>query len=228
MHPVIRIVLLIVLGGVLAPGQPHVVIASAAAVISLYVVTGTSHWRPAWQLLRRMRWLFISIIGFYLWLTPGQPLWDSASAWVPTVQGLFEGSTRILALVTLALAVNVLLQTTSRDALVGAVLWLARPLRWVGVAPERLAVRLALVFEVVGNVQVFYATQKSGVDGRAAPVRIADAFVALFVKTLQHADAQALREVQIAEVTHPPWYQWMYPLLWVTLMVVLQNIRPAS
>lgn len=223
MHPVIRIVLLIVLGSVLAPGHPLTVIAATAGLASLYVMTGTTHWQPAWRLLRRMRWLFVSIIGFYLWLTPGEPLWNSTSAWVPTWQGVHDGSMRILALVTLALAVNLLLQTTSRDALVSAVLWLARPLRWIGVAPERLAVRLTLVFEAVREVQALYTTQQPGDRRRASPAQIANAFVSLFVLTLQHADAQELRPVQIAEASSPPWYQWTYPLLLLTVTILLLN-----
>ena len=75
MHPVIRVISLIVLGSVLALSQGRTVFFATALMLALYVATSTTHLAPAFKMLRRMRWLFISIIGFYFWFTPGQPLW---------------------------------------------------------------------------------------------------------------------------------------------------------
>lgn len=214
MHPVIRVISLIVLGGAMALSQGLAVFLAAALVLALYVATSTTHLAPALKMLRRMRWLFISIIGFYFWFTPGEPLWGSAPNWLPSVAGLQLGSVRLVALVTLVLAVNLLLQTTSRDAMVSAVLRLTQPLRWVGMAHERLAVRLTLVFDAVREVQDLYAASKPATYQRRTPLaHFGERIASLFEQTLQRADAQELVELKVDIAANPPWYQWLYPLL---------------
>lgn len=214
MHPVIRVISLIVLGGAMTFSQGSTVLFAASLVLALYAATSTTHLAPACKMLRRMRWLFISIAGFYFWFTPGEPLWSSASHWLPSVEGLQQGGARIGALVTLVLAVNLLLQTTSRDAMVGAVLWLTRPLRRIGFAHERFAVRLTLVFEAVREVQSLYAAAiPAKVEGRTPLARFGARIADLFEQTLRHADAQEPHALHVDISARPPWYQWLYPLL---------------
>lgn len=207
--------------------QGRAVFFATALMLALYVATSTTHLAPAFKMLRRMRWLFISIAGFYFWFTPGAPLWGGAPNWLPTVAGMQLGSVRIVALVTLVLAVNLLLQTTPRDALVSAVLWLTRPLRWVGVAHERLAVRLTLVFEAVREVQSLYAAATPSKSERRTPLaRFGARIATLFEQTLQRADAQELHTLQVDIAANPPWYHWLYPLFMAgTLLAVLASER---
>ena len=227
MHPVIRIISLIVLGCAIALSQGRAVLFATSLVLALYVATSTTHLAPALKMLRRMRWLFISIVGFYFWFTPGEPLFGVASNWLPSVEGLQQGSARIAALVTLVLAVNLLLQTTPRDALLGAVLWLTQPLRWIGFAHERFAVRLTLVFEAVREVQSLYTSVASTSSERSMPLtRFGDRVATLFEQTLQRADAQELHALSVDISVSPPWYQWLYPLLTtIALLAVLASER---
>lgn len=214
MHPVIRVISLIILGSAMALSQGRAVLFATSLVLALYVATSTTHLTPALKMLRRMRWLFISISGFYFWFTPGTPLFESASDWLPSVEGLQLGGARIAALVTLVLAVNLLLQTTPRAALVSAILWLTQPLRWIGFAHERLAVRLTLVFEAVREVQSLYAAATPTTNERRTPLARFGARVAtLFEQTLQRADAQELQALHVDISASPPWYQWLYPVL---------------
>ena len=222
MHPVIRVISLIVLGSAMALSQGRAVLFATSLVLALYVVTSTTHLAPALKMLRRMRWLFISIVGFYFWFTPGEPLWGSASSWLPSVEGMQQGGARIAALVTLVLAVNLLLQTTPRDAMVSAVLWLTQPLRWIGFAHERLAVRLTLVFEAVREVQSLYAAAApTNVERRTPLARFGDRVATLFEQTLQRADAQELHALSVDISASPPWYQWLYPLLTAIAMATV-------
>ena len=227
MHPVIRIISLIVLGSAMALSQGRAVLFATSLVLALYVATSTTHLAPALKMLRRMRWLFISIVGFYFWFTPGEPLWSTASNWVPSVEGLQLGSARIAALVTLVLAVNLLLQTTPRAAMVSAVLWLTQPLRWIGFAHERLAVRLTLVFEAVREVQGLYAAATPATSERRTPLaRFGERVATLFEQTLQRADAQELHELSVDISASPPWYQWLYPLFTaIAMLAVLASER---
>ena len=207
--------------------QGRAVFLATVLMLALYVATSTTHLAPALKMLRRMRWLFISIAGFYFWFTPGEPLWSGAPNWLPSVEGMQLGSVRIVALVTLVLAVNLLLQTTPRDAMVSAVLWLTRPLRWVGVAHERLAVRLTLVFEAVREVQSLYAAATPTSTERRTPLaRFGERVATLFEQTLQRADAQELHALSVDISARPPWHQWLYPLLTaIALLAVLASER---
>jgi hypothetical protein len=226
MHPVIRVISLIVLGSVMALSQGRAVLFATSLVLALYVATSTTHLAPALKMLRRMRWLFISIVGFYFWFTPGEPLFGIVSSWLPSVEGLQLGGARIAALVTLVLAVNLLLQTTPRDTMVSAVLWLTQPLRWLGFAHERLAVRLTLVFEAVREVQSLYAAVPTSVERRMPLARFGDRVATLFEQTLQRADAQELHELRVDISASPPWYQWLYPLFTaIAMLAVLASER---
>lgn len=222
MHPVIRMVGLMVLGGAMTFSQGPAVWFAASLVLGLYVATSITHLAPAFNMLRRMRWLLISIAGFYFWFTPGEPLWSGASNWLPSIEGLRQGGARIAALVTLVLAVNLLLQTTARDALVSAVLWLTQPLRRIGFAHERFAVRLTLVFEAVREVQSLYTSAGPGGAQSRMPLAHFGARVAsLFEQTLRRADAQELHALRVDISANPPWYQWLYPLFTATAMFVV-------
>ena len=227
MHPVIRVLSLIVLSSAIALSQGRAVGFAAALVLALYVATSTTHLAPALKMLRRMRWLFISIIGFYFWFTPGEPLFGMGSNGLPSVEGLQQGSARIAALVTLVLAVNLLLQTTPRNALVSAVLWLTQPLCWIGFAHERFAVRLTLVFDAVREVQSLYtAASSTSAAPRISLARFGDRVANLFEQTLQRADAQELQELRVDILSRPPWCQWLYPLLTaIALLAVLVSER---
>ncbi|MBI3777059.1 MAG: hypothetical protein HY273_16190 [Gammaproteobacteria bacterium] len=217
---------LIVLGSAMALSQGRAVWFATSLVLAMYVATSTTHLAPALKMLRRMRWLFISIVGFYFWFTPGEPLWGGASNWLPSVEGLQLGGARIAALVTLVLAVNLLLQTTSRDAMVSAVLWLTKPLHWLGFAHERLAVRLSLVFEAVREVQSLYAAMPTSTERRTPLARFGERVATLFEQTLQRADTQELHELHVDISENPPWYQWLYPLLTaIALLAVLASER---
>jgi energy-coupling factor transport system permease protein len=221
MHPAIRIVSLIVLGSTMALSQGRAILFAAALVLALYAATSTLHLAPAWRMLKRMRWLFLSIIVFYFWFTPGEPLVDAAAQWLPTVQGVVQGSMRIVALVTLVLAVNLLLQTTARPQLLAGLLWCTRPLRWFGFAHERLAVRLTLVIEAVPQVQALYSESRGGTLGvRARLARLGDGVAALFARVLERAEQDELNPVEVQTAANPPWYQWAVPILIFAAMSV--------
>jgi energy-coupling factor transport system permease protein len=227
MHPAIRIVSLIVLGSAMALSQGRAILFATALVLALYVATSTLHLAPAWRMLKRMRWLFLSIIVFYFWFTPGEPLVAAASVWIPTVQGVVQGSMRIVALVTLVLAVNLLLQTTARPELLAGLLWITAPLCWLGVAHERLAVPLTLVLEAVPKVQALYGERSGEATGvRARLARLGDGVAALFARVLERAEQDELNPVEVLTAAHPPWYQWSVPfLIFAAMSVTLYSER---
>lgn len=221
-HPAIRIAGFLVLAAFLSFGSLNILLIAAAWLVVLYLIAGAAHLAPALKMLRRMRWLFLSLAIIYFWFTPGEPLLFSAASWAPTLEGLQEGMIRIASLVVIVLAVNLLLQTTPRDQLFGAIHWLAGPLCLIGIPRDRLALRMTLVLDTVPKVQALVA-QPSAVDvsltGKVT--RIGDTMSNLYQQALRHAEGEDCHAIEIATHGRPPLLQWLYPL---SLAVALWSI----
>ncbi|MDX1250982.1 MAG: hypothetical protein IDH49_01755 [Gammaproteobacteria bacterium] len=212
-HPIIRIAGFLVLAAFLSFGSLNILLIAAALLVVLYLIAGASHLSPALKMLRRMRWLFLSLAIVYFWFTPGEPLLFSASSWAPTREGLEEGVIRIASLIAIVLAVNLLLQTTSRDQLLSAVHWLAGPLRVIGIPRDRLALRMTLVFDAVPKVQALVAPSSAAdvpLPGKVA--RIGNTMSSLYQRVLTHAEGEGCHTIEIAMHGRPPFLQWLYPL----------------
>jgi energy-coupling factor transporter transmembrane protein EcfT len=95
-------------------------------------------------LLRRTRWIMLSLMLVYGYVTPGEALWTQAGMLSPTQQGLLDGLLQLSRLVFMLAALSVVLNTLSRQQLIGGLYTLMFPLRWFGLSRERVAVRLAL------------------------------------------------------------------------------------
>ncbi|MFZ5595078.1 MAG: hypothetical protein ACOY4D_12625 [Pseudomonadota bacterium] len=221
-HPAIRIAGFLVLAVFLSLGSLDILLIAAVLLVALYLIAGAPHLAPALKMLHRMRWLFLSLAIIYFWFTPGEPLLFSAASWAPTLEGLQEGMIRIASLIVIVLAVNLLLQTTSRDQLFGAIYWLVGPLRLIGIPRDRLVLRMTLVLDTVPKVQAWVA-QSSAVDiplaGKVA--RIGDTMSNLYLQALRHAESEDCHAIEIATHGRPPLLQWLYPL---SLVVVLWSI----
>lgn len=102
-----------------------------------------------WRLVRRVRVLLLAITVLFAWFTPGEAVlldWPSLG---PTREGLALAAVHAARLLAVVCAVGVLLERLPLPRLVGGLYALARPLRPLGVAPERLALRLLLVLRHV-------------------------------------------------------------------------------
>ncbi len=102
------------------------------------------------RLLRRSRWLMLSLCVVFIWMTPGTPLLLLPGA---SSEGLHlaieHGARLLLALASLALV----LQALSAVELVAGMHALLSPLRCLGISPDRMAVRLMLTLEEVESVR---------------------------------------------------------------------------
>ena len=221
MHPVIKIMLFLVFGSAVAFGDAMALSAGALVLLGLYLPGPAERVRLALSMLRRMRWFFLSIAVVYLLFTPGRLLF---SAWPggPTLEGMMGGAHRIASLVLIVLAVNLLLRTTPRPALISAILWCLTPLSWVGLPRERLAVRIALTLDAIDQVQVIYRHRPRGDDGaeelrheglRQRLWRIGAAAQRLVTKVIEQAEAVPTQVIEVPRPSNPPPAQWVYPLL---------------
>jgi energy-coupling factor transporter transmembrane protein EcfT len=94
-------------------------------------------------LLWRTRWLLVMVVMLNAFATPGPAAWGGAPDWMPSAAGLTLALHRGATLVAMLAAVNLLMRTTPTVALVAGIADLARPLRPLGVASDRIGARLA-------------------------------------------------------------------------------------
>ena len=96
------------------------------------------------QLLRRTRWIMLSLLVIYAYATPGEPLLEVLGAWSPVREGLVDGTTQLLRLLAALASLAILLDSLHRLQLISGLYSLFAPLEFLGVSRERCAIRLAL------------------------------------------------------------------------------------
>lgn len=96
------------------------------------------------QLVRRTRWIMLSLLLIYAYSTPGQALPESFGVFGPTREGLLDGTLQLTRLLAALASLAILLDRLHRQHLIAGLYTLFAPLRLIGLSRERLAVRLAL------------------------------------------------------------------------------------
>lgn len=143
-HPATAILLWVFLAVALQALHPAWLVA-AGACLSLAALA-LSH-RRFFTLLRRTRWIMLSLLIIYGYVTPGTALWAHLGALSPTHEGLIGGLLQLGRLVFALAGLAVLLGMLAREQLMGGIYVLASPLRLFGISAERIAVRLALTLQ---------------------------------------------------------------------------------
>ena len=95
-------------------------------------------------LLRRTRWVMLSLLLVYAYATPGEALWAPFAQYSPTREGLAGGLLQLCRLIFALAGLTILLNLLSQQQLIGGLYTMAYPLRYAGLSRERIAVRLAL------------------------------------------------------------------------------------
>ncbi len=95
-------------------------------------------------LLRRTRWIMLSLLVIYAYGTPGAAVWASLAQFSPTYEGLLDGLLQLGRLAFALAGLAILLGLLPQQQLVEGLYTLAYPLRYLGLSRERIAVRLAL------------------------------------------------------------------------------------
>jgi len=217
-HSVILIVCFLVFVALLAFPEPSALLFSALLLLALYSHGGSQQVASALVMLRRMRWFLFSILIVYCWFTPGEPVfqWAAAATWLPSYEGLNSGMQRVIALVMVIAAVNLLLRTLSREQLMAAVRLLVRPLQCFGVKAETVALRMILVIDAVSGVRVLIAHHmpKEGEVPRKLTM-IGGLAARIFHAVVEQAQQTAPRDVVLPQSDMPPAVQWSLPfMLW--------------
>lgn len=222
MHPAVRIASFLVFAGALSFGRGAQLLLGSLVLGAALLLTRGAGLQPALRMLRRLKWLLLSIAVLYLWFTPGEPLWPQSSPawWMPSGQGVWLAAVRTATLVLVVAAASLLVASTPRPDLLGALYWLARPLGRVGLPPERLVLRLALTLEAVQSLQgalpeAYRSARTRGSRLRAAAETAAGAFT-LAVERAEGAPCP-VRRLDIPP--RPRALQWLLPPLLAGLFV---------
>jgi len=217
LHPLVLMVSFLVFVAMLAFPAPSALFISSLLLILLYLRDGGAHVRPALVMLRRMRWFLLSILLIFCWLTPGTPViqWPGLNDWLPTEEGISNGLLRVVALVLVIASVNLLLRSLSRQELLTAIYFLARPLQLVGVKAETVALRMTLVFDAMGEVQQMVTQsipEKDHVPRRLDRMGLlASGVLSAVIERAGQAPQEEI--VVLVMLERPPLWQWCLPIL---------------
>lgn len=112
-------------------------------------------------LLRRSRWLLLTMLLMFGWLTPGTPQPGIPGA---TQEGLLLAADNLERLLIALATVALILKVLSPPELVAGIRSLLAPLALMGISRDRIAVRLALTLQ---EVEAARTNQECSGDGMA-------------------------------------------------------------
>lgn len=150
--------------------SPLVIATGLAIALALYAIAGFTP-RLVWRQVRPLRWILLFILAFQWWVRG----WASAVE----VVGVIVLLVLLAALVTL---------TTPTIDLVAVVVSACRPLRWVGVDPERVGLLIALGIRAVPVISGFANEVRDAQRARGLGASPRAFAAPLIVKSLRHAD----------------------------------------
>ncbi|MDY0072230.1 MAG: CbiQ family ECF transporter T component [Thauera sp.] len=101
------------------------------------------------QLLRRIRILALMIVILFAWFTPGEALWVKWIALAPSHEGLQLALLHLSRLLLAVTSLVLLLEYLPTVRLLSGLHALSRPFVVFGLSPERFALRLMLVLQLV-------------------------------------------------------------------------------
>ncbi len=125
-------------------------LAVVAGVLIVALLLGRSP--DFFKLLRRTRWLLLSLILVYAFATPGESLVPAFGDYGPSREGLFSGGLQALRLAALLAGLAALLSGASRDRILAGLYFLLHPLSRLRVDIDRIAARVWLT--------LYYAEQR--------------------------------------------------------------------
>lgn len=121
-------------------GMSALLIAAGLILLATLAISG----HKFTHLLRRTRWIMLSLLLIYAYSIPGQPLLPQIGVLSPTYEGATDGSLQLLRLLAALGGLAILLDRLHRQQLIAGLYALFAPLRLAGLSRERAAVRLAL------------------------------------------------------------------------------------
>ena len=105
------------------------------------------------RLIRRTRWLLLSLLLIYGYASSGEALLPALGSLSPSREGVMAGAMQAWRLATLLAALSVMLAVTSRNDILSGLYLLLRPFRRVGVDAGSIAARIWLTLHYAGQAK---------------------------------------------------------------------------
>lgn len=230
MHPVIRVICFLILSGFVVFGGVYELALGMLVVASVVLIKRFQSLELSLRIIKRMKLFFISILVLYLWFTPGVPVIDISVPGVPTIEGIKTGLLRVLSLVLIIFAVNYFVTAIARTKLVEAIVWLLYPFKWLGIDNKTIALRIALVLELIPRVQNIVLDVKQDYQEQTltspadkqlpftkkliAKLSMLSRLVELlFARVVDEAINMPQEKIELAASSNPPIVQWGIPIV---------------
>ena len=151
MHPFVKIACFFFLLLLLHYLSPSSIAVLCGLICLLAAVLNLPHFS---QLIKRMRWLFLSLLLVYAYATPGEYLAFLPLNVAPSFEGLHLGLMQIAKLLIAVASLSALFASASKSQLMAGLWTLLSPLRLVGLNVERFTVRMLLTLHYVEQMAV--------------------------------------------------------------------------
>jgi energy-coupling factor transport system permease protein len=151
MHPFVKIACFFFLLLLLQYLSPSSIAVLCGLICLLAAVLNLPHFS---QLIKRMRWLFLSLLLVYAYATPGEYLAFLPLNVAPSFEGLHLGLMQIGKLLIAVASLSALFASASKSQLMAGLWTLLSPLRLVGLNVERFTVRMLLTLHYVEQMAV--------------------------------------------------------------------------
>ena len=210
MDPIVRITCYLVVVVLLSAGNWRSLLAVMLLLLPVAVWFINIDSRVTLRMMWRLKWLCLSLVLVYGWLTPGTPLW--AGAFSPSREGMLTGLYRLSYLLVLVFAVQEIVLSLKREQLVAALYQLMWPLAWSERLRQQLVIRLFLVLDIVRTMDG--STLKPDLPVKGGRVRrIAAVMAEIYQNGLHRAENVEPEPVCFEKPARPPLYQWLWPLM---------------
>lgn len=135
MHPVIKIVSLIILSIFSTQGGWSNLFLTISIILPFYALH-PDLFPSALQMTLKLKWLFLSILLIYFLFTP-------------EVSYFLSGLFRVLVLISIVFSVNLFLKTSTIEQILESLLWIFYPLGYFNINVKRLSLRAVLTLEYI-------------------------------------------------------------------------------
>ncbi len=138
-----------------------------AALVILWAIKSN----PArfFLMLRKTRWIMVTIFLVYAYVGPGEALWSQLGIFSPLAEGWQAGLVQLLRLIVILASLSLLLSSLTSAQLVSGLHKLLLPLACFGGLRETFSVRLALTIHyaekaMLNKVQLSHSTIEQGMQ----------------------------------------------------------------
>jgi energy-coupling factor transporter transmembrane protein EcfT len=111
------------------------------------------------RVVKRMRWLFLSMLIIYSLDTPGEYVQQFPTSFAPTIEGVELGMLQIAKLLIALATLSILFSSTTNERLMSGLYLLLSPLNLFGFNVKRFTARLLLTLEYVEELAIQERTQ---------------------------------------------------------------------